>query len=244
MAVDEERPHTWLDQTQLVPLASLDDPTRRRLYEYIVACGVPVTRDQAGAALDIDRSLVAYHLDKLVDEGLLAASFARPEGRGGPGAGRPAKHYERADREFGISLPPRDYRLLAELLARTVETDASGALHRALDQAAADRGRELARANPGQDGARSDDTDDLVRLLANQGFEPYDDEGVIRLRNCPFHQLAREHTQLVCGMNLAMLTGLTQALAVDVQPRLDPAPDRCCVAFAHRGAMATQSETG
>lgn len=232
--MDEERSRTRLDQDQLTPLGSLNDPTRRRLYEYVAACGAPVTRDQAGAALDLDRSLVAYHLDKLVDEGLLAASFARPEGRGGPGAGRPAKHYERAGCEFTISLPPRDYRLLAELLARAVETDASGAARRALDQAAADRGRELAAADPGDDGDHSDDTDDLIRRLANQGFEPYDDDGVIRLRNCPFHQLAREHTALVCGMNLTMLTGLTQELAVDVRPRLDPAPDRCCVALARR----------
>jgi predicted ArsR family transcriptional regulator len=211
---------------QRTPLSSLDDPTRRRLYEYVAACGAPVTRDRASTALGIDRALVAYHLDKLVDEGLLSVSFARPEGRGGPGAGRPAKHYERADREFTVSLPPRDYRLLADLLTHAVETDASGAIRRALDQVAADHGRELAAANP-DDG----DGDDLLRRLASQGYEPYDDEGVIRLRNCPFHQLAREHTQLICGMNLAMLTGLTQGLAANVRPLLDPAPDRCCVAF-------------
>jgi predicted ArsR family transcriptional regulator len=231
VTVDEERPHRRLDPAQVVPLGSLDDPTRRRLYEYVAASGAPVTRDQASSTLAIDRSLVAYHLDKLVDEGLLAASFARPEGRGGPGAGRPTKHYQRADREFSVSLPPRDYRLLAELFARAVEADASGAVRRALDQVAADRGRELAAADPGDGG---DDTDDLFRRLADQGFEPYDDDGVIRLRNCPFHRLAREHTELVCGVNLAMLTGLTQSLAADVRPRLDPGPDRCCVAFDRR----------
>ena len=230
--MDQERPHARLDRDQLDPLGSLDDPTRRRLYEYIAACGTSVTRDQASAALELDRSLVAYHLDKLVVEGLLTASFARPEGRGGPGAGRPAKHYQRADREFTVSLPPRDYQLLAELLARAVETDASGAVRRALDRAAADHGRELAGAVPGDDGGHGDD--DLIRHLANQGFEPYDDGGVIRLRNCPFHQLARKHTELICGMNLSMLTGLTRALAVDFQLRLDPAPDRCCVAFGRR----------
>lgn len=233
--MEEERSRTRLDQDQLTPLGSLNDPTRRRLYDHVAACGAPVTRDQASAALDLDRSLVAYHLDKLVDQGLLAASFARPEGRGGPGAGRPTKHYERAGREFTVTLPPRDYRLIAELLARAVETDASGAARRALDQAATEHGRALAAADPGDDGDHSHDTtDDLIRRLANQGYEPYDGDGVIRLRNCPFHQLAREHTELVCAMNLTMLTGLTQALAVDVQPRLDPAPDRCCVALARR----------
>ena len=30
------------------------------------------------------------------------------------------------------------------------------------------------------------------------------------LRNCPFDALAREHTELVCGMNLAILDAATQ----------------------------------
>ena len=95
-----------------------------------------------------------------------------------------------------------------------------GALH----QAATDLGREVAAADSPEDPAR------LTDLLLARGYEPYDDGGVTRLRNCPFHRLAREHTDLVCGMNLA-LTGVVQALGGDVRPRLDPAPDRCCVAF-------------
>lgn len=231
--MDEERSRTRLDRGQLGPMCSLDDPTRRRLYEHVASSDAPVTRDQASAAFGLERSQVAYHLDRLVDEGLLDASFARPPGRGGPGAGRPAKHYQRADREFTVSLPPRDYQLLAELLVRAVETDPSGAVRRALEQAAAERGRALGSAQV--DGEHRDDgIEELTRCLADLGFEPYDDNGVIRLRNCPFHRLAREHTELVCGMNLTMLDGLTQGLAVDVKPRLDPAPDRCCVAFDRR----------
>lgn len=220
-------PRPALDASQLGPLSCLEDPTRRRLYEHVAGAGEPVTRDQASEVLGLDRSLVAYHLDKLVDQGLLAVFFARPDGRGGPGAGRPAKHYERADREFTVSVPPRDYLLLADLLARAAESDASGTVRDALQQAAADLGREAAAADGREDGAG------LVDHLLAHGYEPYDDEGVIRLRNCPFHQLAREHTELVCGMNLALLAGVAQALSADVRPHLDPVPDRCCVAFDH-----------
>lgn len=216
-----------MDDAQLDALCGLNDASRRRLYAYVVAAATPVTRDQASTALDIDRASVAYHLDKLVEEGLLAVSFARPPGRGGPGAGRPAKHYERADREFSVTVPPRDYRLAAELLARAAESDVGGSVRRALEQAAGDFGREL---------ARGDDSHDLVEHLARQGFEPYDDDGVVRLRNCPFHQLAREHTELVCGMNLALLSGVVDALGVDARARLDPAPGRCCVAFDGRSS--------
>ena len=76
-------------------LCSLDDANRRQLYDYVIRQPEPVTRDQASQALDIERSTAAYHLDKLVEQGLLDESFARPGGRSGPGAGRPTKHYER-----------------------------------------------------------------------------------------------------------------------------------------------------
>lgn len=207
----------------LEPLCSLSDPQRRRLYAYVVDADGPVTRDEASAALGVDRSLVAYHLDKLVDQGLLATSFARPEGRrGGPGAGRPAKHYQRADREFAVTIPARDYRLVAEVFARAAEADASGLVRRSLEASAAEVGRGL---------AASSTTGDLIDHLGEQGFEPYDDEGVVRLGNCPFHRLAQDHTELVCGVNLAMLSGLADVLDVEMSPRLDPAPGRCCVAF-------------
>lgn len=221
-----------LDPEQLEPVCSLEDATRRRLYDFVVAAGGPVTRDDASGALDIDRSLVAYHLDKLADQGLLAVSFARPEGRTGPGAGRPAKHYERADHEFAVSLPPRDYRLAAELLARAATSDTTGVVQEALRRAADELGRELA--------ADTETPGDLLTHLERQGYEPYEDGGVIRLRNCPFHRLVQQHTELVCGMNLAMLTGVAEALDTATEARLDPAPDRCCVAFV-RPARAASS---
>lgn len=211
-----------LDPDQLRPLCSLDDETRRRLYDLVVAADEPVSRDAASAALDLDRSLVAYHLDKLADEGLLTVSFARPPGRGGPGAGRPAKHYRRSNVEVAVSVPPRDYQLAAEILVRAVDADRSGAVRDALETVA----RQI-----GEDQVAGDDTRDLVATLQRQGFEPYLDGVVVRLRNCPFHRLAREHTELVCGMNLAMLSGVLTRVDDDVEARLEPAPDRCCVAF-------------
>lgn len=219
---------TSLDTEQLDPLCSLEDSTRRTLYEYIAAQHEPVTRDQASSALGIDRSTVVYHLDRLVEEGLLVASFARPAGRGGPGAGRPAKRYQRSEREFAVSVPPRDYRLAAELLARAVQADPTGTVERALHQAAADLGREMVTTD-GSDGA------DLVDHLVHHGFEPYQEGEVVRLRNCPFHLLARDHTELICGMNFAMLTGVVDATQADLKPRLEPAQGQCCVAFVPKG---------
>jgi predicted ArsR family transcriptional regulator len=216
-------PHPARHQDDLAPLCSLDDDTRRRLYDVVVAAGEPVSRDQASAAAQVDRSLAAYHLDKLVEEGLLVTSFARPAGRGGPGAGRPAKYYRRADREFAVSVPPRDYELVAEIFARAAEGDASGRIASLLRDAATQTGRQLADGGDGEAG--------LLGHLRHQGYEPYDDHGVLRLRNCPFHHLARQHTELVCSMNLAVLSGLVEALGAPVRPKLDPVPGQCCVAL-------------
>jgi predicted ArsR family transcriptional regulator len=227
-----------IDQ-QLTGLAGLSDPLRRNLYRYVAERGVPVSRDEAAHAVGISRPLAAYHLDKLVDGGLLEARYQRRGGRRGPGAGRPTKHYVRADRQIELSLPARDYAALAELLARAVEADLSGAAQTALNRAAGSLGTELA-AEAASHTAPDGDPDDVLaavrQTLASRGYEPYDDvDGTIRLRNCPFDRIAAGHRDLVCGANLAMLRGLTDHLDDDPSVRavLDPQPGRCCVALAH-----------
>jgi predicted ArsR family transcriptional regulator len=208
-------------------VSSLDDPVRRRLYEVVCERAEPVGRDEAAAVAGVGRALAVYHLDKLVEVGLLTASYQRPPGRSGPGAGRPAKLYARSDREFAVTVPPREYELAARLLVQAVESDPSGRSRVALLDAARRLGSELGGRFHG------DGVDDLVGALAGQGYEPRrGKDGVIRLRNCPFHQLAEHHRDIVCGMNLGLIEGITAGLgAAGVRPVLDPRPGRCCVAI-------------
>src|SRR5258705_8913011 len=107
-------------------ISGLADPVRRALYRHVVATGDPVGRDAAARAVGISRSLAAYHLDRLVDDGLLEPRYERLTQRQGPGAGRPAKLYGRSAAQFEVSLPPRDYELAARLLAEAVEDDQRG----------------------------------------------------------------------------------------------------------------------
>ena len=182
---------------------------------YVAERGVPASRDDAAHAVGISRPLAAYHLDKLIDDGLLEARYQRRSSRRGPGAGRPAKHYVRADRQIELSLPARDYAALAELLARAVEADQSGAAKAALNRAAGSLGAELGteaatHIQPGGDPARV--LAAVRQALARRGYEPYDDAGgTIRLRNCPFDRIAAQHRDLVCGANLAMLEPCSEA---------------------------------
>jgi len=216
--MDEER------TAKVSAVAALAEPTRRRLYEHVVGQGAPVSRDEAAAATDVPRATVAFHLDKLVDEGLLDVVFERRTGRSGPGAGRPSKLYRRAECDVSVSLPERRYDLAGRLLAGAMEeAQSSGVSPReALARRAFDRGRELGREVA--------DADDVLKVLEEQGFEPRVEDGVITLANCPFHALAREHTALVCGMNLHLITALLDELGRrDVQTALDPAPQQCCV---------------
>ena len=212
----------------LASLSSLDDPVRRRLYEVVTRLAGPVSRDEAASAAGIGRALAVYHLDKLVESGLLTASYSRPPGRSGPGAGRPAKLYARSGREFTVTVPPREYELAARLLVQAVEADPGRHSRVALAEAARRLGTELGRAFRPAEAGR-----DVEGVLAQQGYEPSrGGDGVIRLRNCPFHQLAEQHRDVICGMNRALVEGMVEGLgAGGWRPVLDPRPGHCCVAI-------------
>ncbi|MCP9977069.1 helix-turn-helix transcriptional regulator [Actinomadura madurae] len=203
-------------------IALLQDPLRRRLYEFVAAQGREVGRNEAAEAAGVARTLAAFHLDKLVDAGLLEAGSRRLTGRSGPGAGRPAKVYRRSAVERDVSVPARDYRTAAGLLAEAAE---AAGLDMELQDAARRRGGLC-----GAGGGPCGDLDDVAEVLAGRGYEPVRDEGgaVLRMRNCPFHAVAEQFPPLVCGMNLALLEGLVEGSRVRV--RMDPRPGWCCVA--------------
>ncbi|WP_308467960.1 helix-turn-helix transcriptional regulator [Rathayibacter soli] len=211
-----------LDPGVVASLGSLDDPVRRRLYEYIRDRDKPAGRDQVAGDTGISRTLVAYHLDKLVEAGLLRADYARPPGRSGPGAGRPAKIYSRSEQDLSLSVPPRDYELLARLLVSSVDRDPSGAVRDAVNGAAYATGQSIGADSAGRD---------LLTVLGSCGYQPRaDDDGTIELCNCPFHALSQEHRDIVCGLNLHLIRGvLDSGDQPDAQAELTFRPNRCCV---------------
>lgn len=223
-----------------VPAVSLlDEPGRRRLYDWVVDQARPVGREEAAKAVGITRALATFHLDKLGDAGLLEAGYQRLSGKVGPGAGRPARVYWRANREFSVSLPDRKYERAAQLFASALEKLSKATVPDPLQTAASALGEELGKgARPRAAGRR------LIAALEAGGYEPQaDEDGTIRLRNCPFHALVEQHRPLVCGTNLALAEGITRGVgAPGLRPLLDPQPGYCCVAFVPEQPAADRND--
>lgn len=227
-------------ERRIAAIAALDQPLRRDVYRYVTRAGTWLTRDEVASELSLARSVAAFHLDKLAEAGLVEVRFERTTGRRGPGAGRPSKLYRISDDEVGVSLPERHYDLAGSLLAGAVaEATRSGrpvadCLREAADVAGEQLGSE-AREAAGRTKTRAARRDAIVDVLRVHGYEPEVRRGgEIAMTNCPFHRLAEEQRDLVCGMNLDFLQGLVKGIGDDekVAARLEPTPGYCCVRIA------------
>jgi predicted ArsR family transcriptional regulator len=202
----------------------LADPSRLALYEYVRRAGHPVSREEAGEATGMSRGLAAFHLDKLVDVGLLLASYEAPADRPRR-RGRSAKVYQPAGDGIAVTIPQRRYQLIADILAAAVDDDPAHA-DQAATQHAEQHGRSVGTAF-------ADSGVYLITALADLGFEPDHTTEPVVLHNCPFHALAARYTSLVCGLNHAFLSGLLAGLhATDRHALLNPRPGHCCVELA------------
>lgn len=225
---------------QVGKVAALGEPVRRALYRYVISRPDSVGREEAASAIGVAHHIAKFHLDRLADDGLLDVDYSRPPGRSGPGAGRPAKRYRRAAREVSVSLPARRYdlagRVMAQAIAESAElgTPVADALHEAATGEGHGLG-EQARGRLAADRSPAACTRVIQDVLAEHGYEPRAAGEVITLANCPFHALSRDHPDLVCGMNLDLISGLLDTCeSSGLRARLDPAPGRCCVTLSEQ----------
>jgi predicted ArsR family transcriptional regulator len=212
---------------QAAGIGALAEPVRRDLYLFVVGRPDPVSREHAAAGVGVPLHTAKFHLDKLVDEGLLEVEFRRLTGRTGPGAGRPAKLYRRSSRELSVSLPQRRYDLAGRILATAVDRAAREQVPvaAAVREAARDQGRRSASAAEPEPGA-----DRLAEVLVDHGYEPRLRDDEMLLANCPFDALVHDHTALVCGLNEQFVGGVLEGLGcTEWRACLDPEPGLCCV---------------
>jgi predicted ArsR family transcriptional regulator len=208
-------------EERIAAVASIHDPLRRAIFDLVVSADRPLGRDDVAERLDTPRGTVAFHLDRLATAGLLAIEFRRRSGRSGPGAGRPAKFYRRADDEMGVSIPDRHYDVMGSVLAGAIDrADAEAAPVRSvLPEVAREHGRALGAGR------------ELGAALEACGYEPVREDGRIVLANCPFHRLAAAHTELVCSANLGLVEGLTEASGATARAEFTPRDGQCCVSL-------------
>ncbi len=232
-------------EERLDAIASLAEPVRRGLYLYVIGRPDAVGREEAALAVGIGRALAAFHLDRLVQAGLLTAEYRRLSGRTGPGAGRPAKLYRRADRQLEVSIPERRDDVVARLFAIALDAERLGTASSAatLDRVAREYGTALggdARRRAGLRPSRARLTTAAMAILAESGFEPIADGATVILRNCPFDRVARDHRDLVCGMNHSIMDGLVAGLrSSGLRAEFDPEPGRCCMTLLSKGTRPT-----
>lgn len=221
-------------ETEMAAVATLAESVRRRLYLHVLERG-EASREQAARGLGISRALAAFHLDKLVEHRLLEVRYRRLTGRTGRGAGRPAKLYRRSARELRVVLPERRYDVVARVLAQAVAAGTGPKGLAAVRRAARRFGTTLGAAARARIPGRTTQAGLLRQaeaVLREYGFEPVRHDGEIRLRNCPFDAVARDHRPLVCGANLCLMEGLVAGLGVTgIKASLDPLPGQCCVSF-------------
>jgi predicted ArsR family transcriptional regulator len=230
-------------EDSLDAVGTLTDGLRRSLYLFIRAQRRPVGREEAAEAVGISRELAAFHLDKLIEKGLLRAGYGRLSGRVGPGAGRTSKLYEPTDLDVAVSIPRRSYdfagSVLVDALART---GASGlnTVHESAKEQGASLGGEIKRQQSLANPSHKKLVSVLLDVLYDRGYEPYiDDRGAIRLSNCPFHALAQQSIEIVCGLNQAFIEGVLSGLgANELSAVLDPRPGECCVRVTTTKAVA------
>ncbi len=211
------------DETWQV-VAALVDPVRRALYDHVRHERRPVTREDAARAVDISRSLAAFHLDKLVEVGMLQARYEAPPEQP-RGRGRSPKVYEASSDGLALTVPPRRFELVATILADAVAENPGDAA-----AAAGRRAAEVGRALGANATAVGDPVRRASTALAGIGSEPRREGDAVVLGNCPFHPLAAAHTALVCGINVEFVAGLLAGLGCGgLRAELRPYPDGCCV---------------
>lgn len=228
------------DQAALDALASLSEPLRAELFVFIRRSDRPVTRDEAAAHAGISRNLAAFHLDKLVDAGLLTSRCAMPDGA--RRVGRAPRVYEPSHTPMAVSVPPRRPEVLVGTL---IEALRSGTGAASVSEVARGRGRDFAASRGsargrsgrlGTERALTSAEDDLAGL----GFEPRRTAPTqLRLSNCPFQPAAAEAPDVVCAVTTGFLNGYLEGLGADSSTVVtaEEATGGCCVRLCSRRSL-------
>ena len=190
----------------------LADPTRLEIYRAVTgSAGKPLTVAEVAEKFDLHVNVARMHLEKLVDSGLLASNFRRPEG-----GGRPPREYSLGNRQFSFQYPPRNYQLLADISLKALDSGRKPAA------VAREFGRQLGEKALSDSGLTPGDASDrrliasLKRIIEEQGLlarvsEPEPGSLEVQAFNCIFRELSSTHSKLVCEIHRQLFIGICES---------------------------------
>jgi predicted ArsR family transcriptional regulator len=194
--------------------ASLGDTTRRGVYIAVRQAGDPMTVSEVAILFDLHPNVARHHLDRLVADGWLQVTHRRNADRGGPGAGRPAKHYESTAKEVSLEFPRRRYELLSELLVQVLERLEPLRAAEVAEEIGREYGRQLAdEVGLPEDAGFDVAVTAVARAMMGVGFETEarPEDRALLTRFCPFGQTAANHPEIVCRIDQGIVKGLLEA---------------------------------
>ncbi|MFC4320754.1 helix-turn-helix transcriptional regulator [Litchfieldia salsa] len=201
----------------------LSDPTRYYIYQYVTKRHCEVTVQEIADSFNIHPNVARLHLSKLEDVNMLV-SETKKTGKGG----RPSRLYRLSDDTIQLHFPYRDYQLLAKIAIETMVS--LGPIGKdALYQTGMKFGRELMKNEipSNQQFMQESSFDEKLNLLKQAatlaGFYPEVSHNFektkifFHVNNCPFKEMAKEHTESVCGMHYAFIQGMFEILFDNVE---------------------------
>lgn len=191
---------------------ALADPTRRHLLRVMDDSTVPMAIDELAARLGLHVNTIRGHVDLLEQARLVERTVER---RSTPG--RPRILFAAAPRD-ARSPTGEGYRFLAEILSTWIE-DASETPAADAEAAGERWGRHLVRDTDGPVSAERA-IGQVMTTFAELGFQPERTETddserpgtLLQLHDCPFRDLARDQSNIVCSVHAGLLRGMLAEL--------------------------------
>lgn len=205
--------------------SALSDPTRREIWEYVLSADDPPSVREVAERFGLHGNAARLHLEKLVQSGLLYSTRRR-----GSRGGRPAHLYRAVTEGEEFNLPPRRYKLLAEVLAAAWEEEA-GRME-LLEYISFTRGREEAGPHAAVPGGVVDAEEVLSRWLESlrerglfaKAWRREDGTPALKFRLCPFGDLSSRYAEITCRLHRSYEEGV---LSLWGPWRLKPLAESC-----------------
>jgi predicted ArsR family transcriptional regulator len=195
--------------------------SRAEVLDMLRAADGPLGVREVAQRMGLHQNTARFHLEALVEAGLAARET---EDRDAPG--RPRIGYRAV---AGGPAGRRRYRLLAEMLTGMISATMPEPA-RAAENAGREWGAYLTEQPPPyQRLSAVEAIAELTAIMEELGFTPQveggdgDGEYRLRLRQCPFREVAQHHRDVVCALHLGLMRGaLAKMRAPVTADRLDP----------------------